>query len=208
MNSVAPARAPSAPAAPPSGCREMKGAPAPRESSAPRGRGRSVGSSSAGSAGQPLPPVGELRLRATSPCSHCRCQTAKSAYWTGSSAQRRAAQPAAEAPRRAPPARAPARPSTSRRRRCGAGSSSSDVLAVAQAQQRARSSGPRAEIERTLRLLDRDPLTASRSRAAGSRRRSSQRERDGKAGRDDLHRLPVDESEHACAAPRGARRRR
>ena len=50
----------------------------------------------------------------TSPRSQRRCQAAKSAYWTGSSGKRRGTA-CGEGRRRAAPARAPGRPSTSRR---------------------------------------------------------------------------------------------
>ena len=55
-------------------------------SSAPRGRGRSVGSvEQRRRAGELLAPVGELRLQRPPLASQRRCQTAKSAYCTGSS---------------------------------------------------------------------------------------------------------------------------
>ncbi len=85
----------------------------------PAGRGRSVGSSSTGGAPvEVLAPPGELRLQhlagepAPLPDGEVGVLDRQLGQRRGAAGQR--------TPRRAPPARAPARPATSRRRRCGA----------------------------------------------------------------------------------------
>ncbi len=86
MNSVAPWRLASARRLRRQGGRHGQGHLGAAGSSAPRGRGRSAGSSSSvGRPGQRLPPVGELPLqhRAAQPAR--AASAAKSAYWTGSS---------------------------------------------------------------------------------------------------------------------------
>ena len=124
MNIVAPCVAGQPPAARPAtsaGTRE----PGPRRPRVDRtgGRGRSVGSSSAGSAGEPVPPVGQLPRPAPRRPASGRCQTAKSAYCTGSGGSGSGAP--AGTPRTALAARAAGRRPTSRRRRRGAWSATS-----------------------------------------------------------------------------------
>ena len=170
MKSVAPSLRPGpATAAASSSAGRRSRARSRRGSSAPRAAaGRSGSSQHGGSPGQPLAPVGELAPPGPRRAASCRCQTAKSAYCTGSSG-RGEGRPAAKAAieRRQLAQQHPQRPAVARR--CGAGSAAARARSrpsrsSAHAQQR-----PAAEVER--------PAAPPRRRGGGPppRARSGQR---------------------------------
>ena len=172
------------------------------------GRGRSVGSSQRRGARPAAPASRRAAAPAPRPRSHSRCQTAKSAYWTGSSgsgeggSRERGAVEGGELAR-------PARPSTSRRRRCGGWSSSRACSPAAEPQQRGAQQRPALEIERARRLLaGQAPGLASRARLAGRAARSTTAGGIRRRRGDHLHRPAAPAPGRWCAGPRAAARSR
>ena len=210
MNSVAPSRRPERLQPPPSAPASAASAARAAGSVCTAGRGRSVGQlQQRRRARQLLAPVAELRARAPRPRSQPRCQAAKSAYWTGSSRQRRAARPRRRR-RTARPARARSTPSDQ----------PSDDDVVHREQQHvlvrrasrssaARSSGPRARSKgaRCLRVAIR-AASASAAPPGSPRRSYASRRNARRRRRDHLHRLAVHLARTSCAAPRGGARSR
>ena len=85
MNRVAPSRRASAPQRLAGARRERAARAAPPRSSGRAGRGRSVGRSSTRARRRAARASRRAARSSASPASQRRCQTAKSAYWTGSS---------------------------------------------------------------------------------------------------------------------------
>ena len=192
------------------GAAARSGRAARRGSVCTAGRGRSVGSSSdRRRAGELLAPVGELRLQHLARAASSRCQTAKSAYWIGSSGSGEGRP--RRRPRRAPPARATRTPSDQPSATMWCRSASSTCSSGAEAQQeRPRSSGPRGEVERPRGASSR-PAARPRPRAppAAGRARSTTRQRAAApAAATTWTGSPVDRGEGGAQRPRGGARSR
>ena len=178
MNSVAPLAPARAPGAAPAGPAPAARRP-PAAAEALHRRARPVGRQleQRRRAGEPLAASRRAAPPAPRPAASSRCQTAKSAYWIGSSGSGDG-RPAADRRRRAPPARGPARPSTSRRETMWCRVSRTARAPRRQAQQGGAQQRPAREVERAAA-----PPPASRrdlapaARSAGRAREVDQRQR-------------------------------
>ena len=153
------------------------------------GRGRSVGSSSARRAGQPLAPVGELPLQRLAPRASSRCQTAKSAYWTASSGS---GMPAGDRRIERDDLLARSRRATSRRPRCGGRRAAARAPRAPGGAARRAAAGPRSRSNGRATSWSARRRASARRAASGSAARSTSGSVQAAGGRDHLHRpVPV-----------------